>query len=43
MGWHIHYMDVKNVFLNGIIEEEMYIEKPKGFEIFGSDLHVFQI
>jgi hypothetical protein len=26
MGWRIHQMDVKTVFLNGIIEEEVYIE-----------------
>ena len=24
-------MDVKSVFLNGILEEEVYIEKPKDF------------
>jgi hypothetical protein len=28
MGWCIHQMDVKIVFLNGIIEEEVYIEHP---------------
>ena len=26
MGWHIHQMDVKIVFFNEIIEEEVYIE-----------------
>jgi hypothetical protein len=28
MGWRIHQMDVKTVFLNGFIEEEAYIEQP---------------
>jgi hypothetical protein len=28
MGWKIHQMDVKTVFLNGLIEEEVYIEYP---------------
>jgi len=26
MGWKIHQMDMKTTFLNGKIEEEMYIE-----------------
>jgi hypothetical protein len=26
MGWKIHQMDVKIVFLNSLIEEEIYIE-----------------
>ena len=33
MGWKIHQMDVKTTFLNGIIQEEVYVEKPQGFEI----------
>ena len=36
-------MDEKTAFLNGIIEEEVYIEQPKGFEIFNSELHVCRL
>ena len=32
MGWRIHQMDVKTTFLNGIIQGEVYIEEPQGFE-----------
>ena len=35
MGWKIHQMDVKATFLNGIIQEEVYVEQPQGFEIHG--------
>jgi hypothetical protein len=43
MGWRIHQMDVKIVFLNGIIKEEVYIEQLEGFDIFSSDSHVCQL
>ena len=26
--WRIHHMDVKSTFLNGVLEEEVYIEQP---------------
>ena len=30
-GFKVYQMDVKSIFLNGILEEEVYIEQPKGF------------
>jgi hypothetical protein len=43
MRWRIHHMDVKKTFLNGIIEEEVYIEKPHGFEVHGRESHVCRL
>jgi len=43
MGWKIHQMDVNTTFLNGLIEEEVYIEQPKGFETFDHKSRVCQL
>jgi hypothetical protein len=43
MGWNLHQMDVKMTFLNGAIEEEVYIEQPQGFEVHFRDTHVFRL
>ena len=32
MKWKLHQMDIKTTFLNGVIEEEVYIKQPPGFE-----------
>ena len=36
-------MDVRTAFLNGIIQEEVYIEKPLGFEVHGRDSNVYRL
>ena len=32
LGWKLHQMNVKTTFLNGVVEEELYVEQPLGFE-----------
>ena len=36
-------MDVKTTFLNGEIEEEVYIEQPEGFETLDRESHVCRL
>jgi hypothetical protein len=43
LGWQIHQMDVKTMFLNGVIDEEIYIEQPEGFEVHNRASHVCRL
>ena len=39
----LYQMDVKSAFLNGFINEEVYVEKPPGFGSFNFSNHVFKL
>ena len=40
-GWNIHHMDIKSTFLNGYLEEEIFVEKPEGFIVKGMEKKVY--
>ena len=43
MDFKLFKMDVKSAFLNGFIEEEVYIDQPPGFENSEFPNHVFKL
>jgi hypothetical protein len=40
LGWKLHQMDVKIEFLNGKIEQEIFVEQPYGFVLHNKGTHV---
>jgi hypothetical protein len=41
--WKLHQIDVKTGFINGQVEQEVYIEQPDGFVIHGKESHVCKL
>jgi hypothetical protein len=42
-GWEVHHMDAKSAFLNGELQEEVYVVQPVGFVVKGAEHKVLKL
>ncbi|CAJ2645183.1 unnamed protein product [Trifolium pratense] len=43
LGWKIYHFDVKSAFLNGLLDEDIYVDQPEGFKVAGSENKVYKL
>jgi Reverse transcriptase (RNA-dependent DNA polymerase)/gag-polypeptide of LTR copia-type/Integrase core domain/GAG-pre-integrase domain len=41
--WRLYQLDVKSAFLNGYLNEEIYIEQPQGFQVEGGENKAYKL
>jgi hypothetical protein len=42
-SWQVHHMDVKTAFLNGDLQEVVYVQQPPGFSLQGREHKILQL
>jgi len=42
-NWPMHHLDVKSAFLNGRLDEDVYVTQPPGFKIKGKENIVYRL
>ncbi|KAG8493422.1 hypothetical protein CXB51_010995 [Gossypium anomalum] len=43
LQWNIHQLDVKSAFLNGFLEEKIYVDQPQVFEVASKEHIVYRL
>lgn len=42
-SWNFYKLNVKSTFLNGVLEDEVYVNQPQGFEVENYESKVYKL